>query len=377
MAHRYAAGEESPIATTTATRVRPSVGDENEPPASVDDVSCGGMMPNQPTLSTTMTSSSSPTIGASNEWIGRAVKPGVLSNSVRALSDVGNASRREDGELVGKGSSAPTTKDKDDEIPLGVDATSYMLGQKHALETAFMNALPQRQLLGALQLALHDVREKTRALERTQDEMSESLSEASGRGAVVEASVRALSTSTIPAIERTIGELKTRLDLAEGERRRRSWSALGMEFLWTVVAGVDRVEAAAGRLSERVLFAEEDASVKCASSRVDGEEEVPRYVKIMGACALVAALELATKANAAVQSRLPERARRATSTFSYGLNACRNVVWASVFAQSLAATKSSCQALAMFVHAALSNKASKSSADSDAPDEDELIARDC
>jgi hypothetical protein len=150
-----------------------------------------------------------------------------------------------------------------------------------------------------------------------------------------------------------------------------------MEFLWTVVAGVDRVEAAAGRLSERVLFAEEDAPAKDASSRVDGEEEVPRYVKIMGACALVAALELATKANAAVQSRLPERARRATSTFSYGLNACRNVVWASVFAQSLAATKSSCQALAMFVHAALSNKASKSSADSDAPDEDELIARDC
>lgn len=371
MAHRYAAGEESPIATTTATRVRPSVGDENEPPESVDDDSCGGMMmPNQPTLSTMMASSSSPTIGASNEWIGRAVKPGVLSNSVRALSDVGNAARREDGELVGKGSSAPAPKDKDDEIPQGVDATSYMLGQKHALETAFMNALPQRQLLGALQLALHDVREKTRALERTRDEMSESLSEASGRGAVVEASVRALSTSTIPAIERTIGELKTRLDLAEGERRRRSWSSLGMEFLWTVVAGVDRVEAAAGRLSERVLFAEQDAPAK-------GEEEVPQYVKIMGACALVAALELATKANAAVQSRLPERARRATSTFSYGLNACRNVVWASVFAQSLAATKSSCQALAMFVHAALSNKGSKSSADSDAPDEDELIARDC
>ena len=375
MAHRYAAGEESPIATTTTTaaRGRTFVGDENEPPASVDDDSCGGMTPNQPTLSTMM-SSSSPTIGASNEWIGRAVKPGVLSNSVRALSDVGNAARREGGELIGKGSSAPAPKDKDDEIPLGVDATSYMLGQKHALETAFMNALPQRQLLGALQLALHDVREKTRALERTRDEMSESLSEASGRGAVVEASVRALSTSTIPAIERTIGELKTRLDLAEGERRRRSWKSLGMEFLWSVVAGVDRVEAAAGRLSERVLFAEE--------SRIDGEEnfprkEVPRYVKIMGACALVAALELATKANAAVQSRLPERTRRATSTFSYSLNACRNIVWASAFAQSLAATKSSCQALAMFVHAALANKTSKSSADSDAPDEDELIARDC
>jgi len=147
-----------------------------------------------------------------------------------------------------------------------------------------------------------------------------------------------------------------------------------MEFLWTVVAGVDRVEAAAGRLSERVLFSEEEASSKMASSRVDAEEEVPQYVKIMGACALVAVLELATKANVAVQSRLPERTRRATSTFSYGLNACRNIVWASVFAQSLAATKSSCQALATFVHAALSNKAPKSSADSDTPDEDELIA---
>jgi len=371
MAHRYAAGEESPIATTPATRARPSVGDENEPPT-VDER--GGMI-NQPTP--TVATSSSPTIGASNGWIGRAVKPGALSNSVRALSDVGNAARREVGELGVKESSsasASAPKDKEDEVPRGVDATSYMLGQKHALETAFMNALPQRQLLGALQLALHDVREKTRALERTRDKMSESLSEASGRGAVVEASVRELSTSTIPAIERTIGELKTRLDLAEGERRRRSWSALGMEFLWTVVAGVDRVEAAAGRLSERVLFSEEDASSKMASSRVDAEEEVPQYVKIMGACALVAVLELATKANVAVQSRLPERTRRATSTFSYGLNACRNIVWASVFAQSLAATKSSCQALATFVHAALSNKAPKSSADSDTPDEDELIA---
>jgi hypothetical protein len=60
----------------------------------------------------------------------KSVVPKELSTSMRALSDIGNAG------------AAPARKA---DAPNEIDVESYLLGQKHALESAFDKSLPQRQ----------------------------------------------------------------------------------------------------------------------------------------------------------------------------------------------------------------------------------------
>ena len=157
---------------------------------------------------------------------------------MRALSDIGNAG------------AAPARKA---DAPNEIDVESYLLGQKHALESAFDKSLPQRQLLGALQLALHDVREKTSKLEASSSEIEGAVRRSEGVQNQVTGDVRALTTSTIPAIERAIGELRSRMD-AEERRKTMSLTALVKETAMRTLFGVASLETAVGNFTRSVLF---------------------------------------------------------------------------------------------------------------------------
>lgn len=335
MAHRYAAGDESPV---TATR---STIEESSPPGSQPRASRA----NTPTskdfhLDEHRTKSVASPIDTI--WDASANRPQAshkqsVSASMRALSDIGNVS-------LGNASLESPRRDR---APDAVDVPSYLLGQKHALETAFDNALPQRQLLGALQLALHDVRAKTNELERLTSDVSKDVRKLDGRETVIDANVRALTSMTIPALQQAIGELRSRVDQAE-RTKGLTFKDLLKETALRALFGVSRVETVVGSWTRDVLFSQTKEYRDDSSAEVLAlDPPTPAYVQALGAFLLIAAVELASAANEVIKDRAPTRFRRSTTTMSYGINACRALVWFSAFAQGFTATKHTCHAFAL------------------------------
>ena len=266
----------------------------------------------------------------------KSVVPKELSTSMRALSDIGNAG------------AAPARKA---DAPNEIDVESYLLGQKHALESAFDKSLPQRQLLGALQLALHDVREKTSKLEASSSEIEGAVRRSEGVQNQVTGDVRALTTSTIPAIERAIGELRSRMD-AEERRKTMSLTALVKETAMRTLFGVASLETAVGNFTRSVLFPPINEGDASAVDAVDKVDATPEYAQTLGAIFLLTALELASRTNEYIRSRAPPSVQRTTTTFTWGLNACRTLVWAAAAIECLQFTKVRCHALASIAYAA-------------------------
>ena len=335
MAHRYAAGDESPV-----TGARSAI-EESSPPGS------------QPSASRANTSTSKDFILDEHRtksvaspidtiWDASANRPQAshkqsVSASMRALSDIGNVS-------LGNASLEAPRRDR---APDAVDVPSYLLGQKHALETAFDNALPQRQLLGALQLALHDVRAKTNELERLTSDVSKDVRKLDGRETVIDANVRALTSITIPALQRAVGELRSRVDQAE-RTKDLTFKDLLKETALRALFGVSHVETVVGSWTRDVLFSQtkehgDDSSAEVLAS----DPPTPAYVQALGAFLLIVTVELASAANEVIKDRAPTRFGRSTATMSHGINACRVLVWFSAFAQGFTATKRTCHAFAL------------------------------
>ena len=334
MAHRYAAGDESPV-TVPRSAIEESSPRESEPRAS---------RANTPTSNDFNNLSEHRATPIDTIWDGtraQASRKQSVSASMRALSDIGNVSLE-----------AP----RRDRAPDSVDVPSYLLGQKHALETAFDNALPQRQLLGALQLALHDVRAKTDELERLTGEVSKDVRKLDGRETVVDANVRALTTTTIPALQQAIGELRSRVDRAE-RTNGLTLKDLLKETALRALFGVSRVETFIGGWTRDVLFSQSKEHRDESSAEASPlDAPTPAYVQALGAFLLLAAVEVASAANEVIKDRAPTRLGRPTTTMSYGINACRALVWFSAFAQGFTATKSMCHAFAVGAYESIASR---------------------
>ena len=331
MANRYGdAGEESPI-TSARARVDGARGES----ANAFSPSGGAKEDGQRSRKKRAVSPIDAIWQPEDLVVGRkSVVPKELSTSMRALSDIGNG--------------APARKA---EAPNEIDVESYLLGQKHALESAFDKSLPQRQLLGALQLALHDVREKTSQLEASSLDIEGAVRRSEGVQSQVTSDVRALTTSTIPAIERAIGELRSRMD-AEERRKTLSLTALVKETAMRTLFGVASLETAVGNFTRSVLFPPINEGDASAVDAVDKVDATPEYAQTLGAIFLVTALELASRTNEYIRSRAPPSVQRTTTTFTWGLNACRTLVWAAAAIECLQFTKVRCHALASIAYAA-------------------------
>jgi len=342
MANRYGdAGEESPI-TSARARVDGARGES----ANAFSPSGGTKEDGQRSRKKRAVSPIDAIWQPEDLVVGRkSVVPKELSTSMRALSDIGNG--------------APARKA---EAPNEIDVESYLLGQKHALESAFDKSLPQRQLLGALQLALHDVREKTSQLEASSLDIEGAVRRSEGVQSQVTSDVRALTTSTIPAIERAIGELRSRMD-AEERRKTLSLTALVKETAMRTLFGVASLETAVGNFTRSVLFPPVNESDASAVDKVSEVDATPEYAQTLGAIFLVTALELASRTNEYLRSRAPPTVQRSTATFARGLNACRTLVWAAAALECLQFTKVRCHALASIAYAAATSSRSAETSD--------------
>jgi hypothetical protein len=163
--------------------------------------------------------------------------------------------------------------------------------------------------------------------------------------------VRALTTSTIPAIERAIGELRSRMD-AEERRKTMSLTALVKETAMRTLFGVASLETAVGNFTRSLLFPPINEGDASAVDAVDKVDATPEYAQTLGAIFLVTALELASRTNEYIRSRAPPSVQRTTTTFTWGLNACRTLVWAAAAIECLQFTKVRCHALASIAYAA-------------------------
>ena len=357
MAHRYAAGDESPVTppqntrtfdmpspyATAAMKLRDN--DENEHFARGGNTSSSAKRATTTTTTTThalTTASDAPSPVPVMDSIWNidhvSVKTSALSGSVRALSDVG----RRAGEPPAAPQPGPPTY-----APKGVDEHSYLLGQNDALLAAFEGALPQRQLLGALQLALADVREHVARLESSREGANENVARLGarigtlgGRSRVLENNIRDLTLSTLPAIERQIGALQARMDVAE-RRRSMSWRELLAEAAKTTLIGVSTkvsdAERVAGKCARQFLFNDDGCATLDVYAR---RTRTSALEKNIGAAMFVAAVEALCAANAAVHAKLPARFQnRATVTFTKGIEISRTVVWASVFIHAATSIK--------------------------------------
>jgi hypothetical protein len=336
MANRYVdAGDESPVASARANDLARGVAARGES-AGASSPSGGTTTDVGPRARKSRATSPIDAIWQPEDLVSRRklVVPKELSTSMRALSDIGNA-----------GAAAPARKA---EAPNEIDVESYLLGQKHALESAFDKSLPQRQLLGALQLALHDVREKTSFLESANADIEGAVRRSEGVQIQVTNDVRALTTSTIPAIERAIGELRARMDVEE-RRKTMSLTSLVRETAMRTLFGVATLETAVGNFTRSVLFSQTDQSDASTARKVDA---TPVYAQTLGAVFLVTTLELAARTNEYIRSRAPPSVQRTTATFAWGLNACRTLLWAAAAVECLQFTKERCHALASIAYAA-------------------------
>jgi len=360
MAHRYAAGDESPVTPQNAhTRDMPSpyataamkLRDNDENDASFTRGGNTSSSKPPPPLSTMTAADAVSPVRMDSIWNVDhiSVKTSALSGSVRALSDVSGYHKPAPTNIpVASGAPAQTAPQPPTYAPKGVDEHSYLLGQNDALLAAFEGALPQRQLLGALQLALADVRAHVGRLETARDGANENVARLGarigtlgGRSRVLENNIRDLSLSTLPAIERQIGALQARMDVAE-RRRSMSWKELLTEAAKTAFVGVSTkvsdAERAVGACARQFLF---NTDVGCLTNGEHAlDERRSALEKNVGALMFVAVTEAMCAANAAANAKLPARFHsRMTATFTKGLEISRAIVWASVFVHGASAIK--------------------------------------
>ena len=116
--------------------------------------------------------------------------------------------------------------------------------------------------------------------------------------------------------------------------------------------GVASLETAVGNFTRSVLFPPINEGDASAVDAVDKVDATPEYAQTLGAIFLVTALELASRTNEYIRSRAPPSVQRTTTTFTWGLNACRTLVWAAAAIECLQFTKVRCHALASIAYAA-------------------------
>jgi hypothetical protein len=144
-----------------------------------------------------------------------------------------------------------------DAVPTSDVVQAYLMGQRNAMEAAFLEALPQRQLLGAIQSALADVRGK-------QEDMGERCEALACDAAVVEeaarrtqAAVDAVARGNVPSLERALGELRARQDAVEAKVGERSLTSLcgevGTRVFRSAIRQAARVDIVAAILARRIL----------------------------------------------------------------------------------------------------------------------------
>jgi len=245
-----------------------------------------------------------------------------VSSSLRALRDIANASAEE------------------------IEAWSesaYLRGRRDALEEAMGGRAG-----AAVAEAEAEARARATRLEREV---------AIDRGRVMEVSesVRMLTTRTIPALERAVGELRGRADARDG---RRTWAGAAMDV---AIGTVIRAELAIGALAIGVLFpsvAKKRATADAAETSAAEAPEAfaappPARVRVLGACLFLAVVEIAARASEFIDAHAPARARRSTAATARGLRVARAVAWSAALARGLAATKEKCHAVALAAHVAL------------------------
>ena len=361
MAHRYAASDDSPSTPDDIAfdRVRSlsiaDVNDENDPTRarSGEPLAASSRKREPAAVSPLSRARSGETSNANaNDFIYARVRG--LTSSVRALSDVGV------GVDLGRAretrrANAPSARERarDSYVPEGVDERSYLVGQKDALMCAYEGALPQRELLGALSLALADVRRECDELRAARETTSIDVAVLGGRSRAMECAMKELSRA-LPAIERAIGALEARMDIAE-RARRATWGDVVRAALAYAYRGcatkMRRAERTTGRVAKGILF---------PNSTGEDEERANAsgsFESALGAAMFVFATEIVFAANAWGQAKLPARFHnRVTATVTKGLEISRVIVWASAFVHGMTKLKEETAFAATIACAAFASK---------------------
>ena len=263
-------------------------------------------------------------------------------------------------------------------VPTSDVAQAYLMGQRNAMESAFHEALPQRQLLGAMQAALADVRGR-------QQETAERCEALERETAVVEETARhtqeavdAVVRGSLPSLERAVGELRARLSATEASVRERSLMSLcgevGARVFRSAIQQAARADVVAAVVARRILrggtqtaegdggrgggSGDAEASAGAGEAGWGGKlsaagavfDEVVSSAGVsrassreaLGTVMVVLGAEAGYQLQRGMLRRSPRVLQRAAAPLSLGVQVVRVAVWASALTLAAGAAKDWC-----------------------------------
>jgi hypothetical protein len=272
----------------------------------------------------------------------------------------------------GDGGAPSWPQDAAGPVPQGLDASSYLAGERAAYARAFSFALPSQQALGQLFAAVDQLHGRLEGDARAVREVQ--LLQAR-EGVALEAAVLrlgALEQGALPELQRKWESLATRpavspevtdalralrdvlgsltqaqrqyLDAAAGYRGPAR--ALAQQLRWLLVAAaaygaaaLSGADVAALLLSRRVLVGDWDVARGAGLRR-------PRVQAAVTGALFVGAVEAAWQLQERLAARAPAPLRRLGGPLRVGLRAARAAVWTAAFVVTAAQVREACAAAA-------------------------------
>jgi hypothetical protein len=235
-----------------------------------------------------------------------------------------------------------------EEAPL--DARSYLLGQRSALEFAFQEALPQRTALGALQAAVRDLRSAASTEDAAVRGLQAGAAQLEALLVAAEARLAELERRRVSRLEAQLGDCRAALGALRADVARLEASR-GGGLLAALAAATTRRGALAA--AARLLLCEPPS---------DGDDKRAERRRALGPLILLLGVEAACRSGRALARPLPTRVRALAAPLAASLALARRAAWAAALVLAFARAKDAAHA------ASDALLATRASADDDEPE---------